>query len=301
MAEVAIEAKEVVQDVVEEPVKIDKNYFAELASIDVTKHLDKKNGFSYLSWAHAQDLLKRKHPDAKIIVNRFPETDDKGHLRMVPYMKTESGYFVEVDVIVDGVSVCEPFPVLDYRNKPIAKPTSFDINNSIQRAKVKMIAGHGLGLYVYAGEDLPIDPSDDAGQQPKGPNQAPQYVQQPYVQQQQYQQQPPPPNSQPQPNPYAMTEQQKGTMRDLATQIATLTLGAGATQDAVVGKLREIYEQYKITATLTKELADVKINELGSAIRSIHDSRMVGAQQQQVAPPTNLFAPPPNQDLQNVI
>ncbi|MGM2632415.1 DUF1071 domain-containing protein [Bacillus cereus group sp. Bce040] len=271
MTAVTTEAPPVEQDVVEEPVKLEKNYFAEMAGMDVTKYLEKKNGFSYMSWAHAVEQLKRKHPDAKINVKRFPEPETGGLL--VPYIRTALGYFVEVEVIVNGVSVSEPFPVLDFRNKPIAKPTTFDINNSIQRAKVKAIAGHGLGLYVYAGEDLPVD-SDD-----KGPNQAPQnYQQQNYQQQQQYQN---PPQQQ---NPYAATEPQKHQMRDLAMQIATLTLGAGATQENVVAKLKDIYGQFKITSNLTKEIADVKINELGAAVKAIHDNRMV--QQAQVAQQT---------------
>ncbi|MGH1263464.1 DUF1071 domain-containing protein [Bacillus cereus] len=272
MTAVTTEAPPVEQDVVEEPVKLEKNYFAEMAGMDVTKYLEKKNGFSYMSWAHAVEQLKRKHPDAKINVKRFPEPETGGLL--VPYIRTALGYFVEVEVIVNGVSVSEPFPVLDFRNKPIAKPTTFDINNSIQRAKVKAIAGHGLGLYVYAGEDLPVD-SDD-----KGPNQAPQnYQQQNYQQQQQQYQNPPQ-----QQNPYAATDQQKIVIRDLATQMATLSLGAGATQDAVVARMKEIYEQFKITANLTQEIANVKINEIGAAVKAIHDNRMM--QQSQVAQQT---------------
>ncbi len=271
MTAVTTEAPPVEQDVVEEPVKLEKNYFAEMAGMDVTKYLEKKNGFSYMSWAHAVEQLKRKHPDAKINVKRFPEPETGGLL--VPYIRTALGYFVEVEVIVNGVSVSEPFPVLDFRNKPIAKPTTFDINNSIQRAKVKAIAGHGLGLYVYAGEDLPVD-SDD-----KGPNQAPQnYQHQNYQQQQQYQN---PPQQQ---NPYAATDQQKIAIRDLATQMATLSLGAGASQDAVVARMKEIYEQFKITANLTQEIANVKINEIGAAVKAIHDNRMM--QQAQVAQQT---------------
>ncbi|MDA1616458.1 DUF1071 domain-containing protein [Bacillus cereus group sp. TH204-1LC] len=271
MTAVTTEAPPVEQDVVEEPVKLEKNYFAEMAGMDVTKYLEKKNGFSYMSWAHAVEQLKRKHPDAKINVKRFPEPETGGLL--VPYIRTALGYFVEVEVIVNGVSVSEPFPVLDFRNKPIAKPTTFDINNSIQRAKVKAIAGHGLGLYVYAGEDLPVD-SDD-----KGPNQAPQnYQQQNYQQQQQYQN---PPQQQ---NPYAATDQQKIAIRDLATQMATLSLGAGASQDAVVARMKEIYEQFKITANLTQEIANVKINEIGAAVKAIHDNRMM--QQAQAAQQT---------------
>lgn len=273
MTAVTTEAPPVEQDVVEEPVKLEKNYFAEMAGMDVTKYLEKKNGFSYMSWAHAVEQLKRKHPDAKINVKRFPEPETGGLL--VPYIRTALGYFVEVEVIVNGVSVSEPFPVLDFRNKPIAKPTTFDINNSIQRAKVKAIAGHGLGLYVYAGEDLPVD-SDD-----KGPNQAPQNYQQQNYQQQQQQQYQNPPQQQ---NPYAATDQQKIAIRDLATQMATLSLGAGATQDAVVARMKEIYEQFKITANLTQEIANVKINEIGAAVKAIHDNRMM--QQSQVAQQT---------------
>jgi hypothetical protein len=71
----------------------------------------------------------------------------------LPYLKTETGYFVEV--AVQGVTLAQIHPVLDGKNRPILEPTAFDINTSIQRCLVKAIALHGLGLYVYAGEDLP--------------------------------------------------------------------------------------------------------------------------------------------------
>ena len=73
----------------------------------------------------------------------------------LPYLKTETGYFVEVAVTVQGVTLSQIHPVLDGKNRPIFEPTAFDINTSIQRCLVKAIALHGLGLYVYAGEDLP--------------------------------------------------------------------------------------------------------------------------------------------------
>jgi hypothetical protein len=68
---------------------------------------------------------------------------------------TETGCFVEVAVTVQGMTLSQIHPVLDGRNRVIIAPTAFDINTSIQRALVKAIALHGLGLYVYAGEDLP--------------------------------------------------------------------------------------------------------------------------------------------------
>ncbi len=58
-------------------------------------------------------------------------------------------------VTVQGITLAQIHPVLDGRNKPLFEPTAFDINTSIQRCLVKAIALHGLGLYVYAGEDLP--------------------------------------------------------------------------------------------------------------------------------------------------
>ncbi|RQW19859.1 DUF1071 domain-containing protein [Bacillus sp. C1-1] len=123
------------------------NHFQKLAEIDVSKHVEKKGKFSYLSWAWAVDQLRRHDPNAKWEVKRF---DDK------PYMKTDLGYFVEVEVTSNGIPMSQIHPVLNNFNKPIEKPTAFDINTSIQRCLVKAIALHGLGLYIYAGEDLPM-------------------------------------------------------------------------------------------------------------------------------------------------
>lgn len=125
-----------------------KNYFAELAVIDVSKHVEKKGRFSYLSWSWAVDQLLKKYPDATWQVIRFDG---------LPYMKTEVGYFVEVEVTVNNITRSQIHPVLDNYNKPIAKPTSFQINTSIQRCLAKAIALHGLGLYIYSGEDIPHD------------------------------------------------------------------------------------------------------------------------------------------------
>jgi len=91
------------------------------------------------------------HPTATWEVRRF------GGL---PYLVCEAGVFVEVAVTVEGVTLSQLHPVLDHRNRPISAPTAFEINTSIQRALVKAIALHGLGLYIYAGEDLP---SGDTG------------------------------------------------------------------------------------------------------------------------------------------
>jgi hypothetical protein len=122
------------------------NYFAEMAQIDVSQHTEKKGDFNYLSWAWAVDQLRRQDPTATWEVIRF---------NGMPFMETSCGYFVEVAVTCHGVTLSQIHPVLDNRNMPIEKPNSFHINTSIQRCLVKAIALHGLGLYIYAGEDLP--------------------------------------------------------------------------------------------------------------------------------------------------
>lgn len=125
-----------------------ENYFVVLSAVDVKGHIEKKGQFSYLSWPFAVAELKKRHPDATWEVLRF---DGK------PFLQTDNGYFVEVAVTVNGITHSQIHPVLDSRNKPILAPSPFDINTSIQRCLVKAIALHGLGLYIYAGEDLPID------------------------------------------------------------------------------------------------------------------------------------------------
>jgi len=122
------------------------NYFARLNQINVSEHIEKKGEFSYLSWPYAVAQLRLADPTAVWEIRRFDG---------MPFLKTDTGYFVEVAVTVQGVTLSQIHPVLDGKNRPILEPTSFEINSSIQRCLVKAIALHGLGLYVYAGEDLP--------------------------------------------------------------------------------------------------------------------------------------------------
>lgn len=122
------------------------NYFKALAAINVSEHLEKKGQFNYLSWPYAVQQLRMFDDTATWVVQRF---------NGLPYLSTECGTFVEVAVTVRNVTLSQIHPVLDSRNKPIPVPSAFDINTSIQRCLVKAIALHGLGLSVYAGEDLP--------------------------------------------------------------------------------------------------------------------------------------------------
>jgi hypothetical protein len=123
-----------------------QNYFAHLNQINVSEHIERKGAFSYLSWPFAVAQLRLADPAATWEVRRFAG---------LPFLKSDCGHFVEVAVTVQGVTLSQIHPVLDAKNRPIAEPTSFDINTSIQRCLVKAIALHGLGLYIYAGEDLP--------------------------------------------------------------------------------------------------------------------------------------------------
>ena len=125
------------------------NYFTELDMVDVTKHIQKKGRFSYLSWTYAVRELKKLHPTATWHIH---EHDG------VPFIKTECGYFVKVTVQVNDVQATQIHPVLDNYNKTIDTPNAFEINTSIQRCLVKAIALHGLGIHIYAGEDLPTQP-----------------------------------------------------------------------------------------------------------------------------------------------
>lgn len=126
-----------------------KNYFTELNAINVTDKTEKKGQLTYLSWAWAWGELKKVHPDATYTVYE----NDRGW----NYHTDNSTCWVKVGVTVNGIEHIEYLPVMDYKNKAIPLETvdSMDVNKAIQRALTKAIARHGLGLYIYAGEDLP--------------------------------------------------------------------------------------------------------------------------------------------------
>ena len=124
-----------------------EHYFEVLRKHNVSKHIEQKGQFNYLSWAYAVEELRKLKPDATWRVIK----DENGH----PYTSTPAGHFVEVEVTVDEISLSQIHPVLDHRNQTIEQPNAFQINTSIQRCLAKAIALHGLGLYIFRGEDLP--------------------------------------------------------------------------------------------------------------------------------------------------
>ena len=139
-------------------VKKRENTFEILNKVDVTQFTKKKGKYNYLSWCFAVKELLRVCPEATWEVHTFSCSGVEQ-----PYMKTDVGYFVQVTVDVDGIKRTQVHPVLDNRNEPIKSQNAFQINTSIQRCLAKAIALHGLGLYIFAGEDLPeADPLSKA-------------------------------------------------------------------------------------------------------------------------------------------
>lgn len=149
--------------------KKEKTKFEQLTAVDCSAHIDKKNtggvNLSYLSWAWAWDYFKKAYPDAKYEIK---EWDGK------PYLFDEkTGYMVETSITAGGETYIMWLPVMDnsnhamldkpykiqtkYKTIDVAPATMFDINKNIMRCLVKNMAMFGLGLYIYAGEDLPAD------------------------------------------------------------------------------------------------------------------------------------------------
>ena len=129
-----------------------KNYFTELNNINVSDKTEKKNGLTYLSWAWAWGEVKKLHPTANYHI--YERETEYGPVNYFTDGKTT---WVKTGVVIDDVEHIEELPVMDFKNKsiPLDNITSFDVNKSIQRSLTKAVARHGLGLYIYAGEDLP--------------------------------------------------------------------------------------------------------------------------------------------------
>jgi hypothetical protein len=123
------------------------NVFETLNKVDVSKFTEQKGQFTYLSWADAVNELLSYYPEATWEVKHNPDG--------WPYFPCPAGAFVEVSLTIEGITRTQVHPVLDYKNKPISEPDSFQVNTAIQRCLAKAISLHGLGLYIYRGEDLP--------------------------------------------------------------------------------------------------------------------------------------------------
>ena len=125
--------------------------FKELNAINVNKMTEKKGNLTYLSWAFAWQEVKKLCPD----MNRTVYENAEGH----NYHTDGRTAWVKVGVTIGGIEHIDYLPIMDARNNaiPVEKVTSFDVNKAIQRSTTKAIGLHGLGLYIYAGEDMPED------------------------------------------------------------------------------------------------------------------------------------------------
>ena len=153
----------------EEDVKKAGELFRYFNTLDVTEHIEKKNGLSYLSWPFAVQEARRKCPDFSFSIQTF-----NGY----PYQfDPKTGYMVYTTVTMGGVTIPMWLPVMDssnkamkdvpyeyevydkfkkqYTKKKVEAATMFEINKTIMRCLVKNMAMFGLGLHIYAGEDLP--------------------------------------------------------------------------------------------------------------------------------------------------
>lgn len=136
----------------------EKSVFETLNAINVNEHTEtKSNGrvnLTYLSWAWAWAEVKKLYPDANYtIYERVTEWGD------VNYFTDGRTCWVKTGLTINGLEHIEELPVMDNRNNSVLleNVTSMDVNKAIQRSLTKAAARHGLGLYIYAGEDLPED------------------------------------------------------------------------------------------------------------------------------------------------
>lgn len=135
-----------------------KSVFEVLSSINVNGHVEKKNGLTYLSWAWAWSEVKKAYPTA---IYKVLETQEDPEL----------GFMCHTEVTIEGETLAMWLPVMDGANKAMKRisyeymtkygvktveaATMFDINKTIMRCLVKNLAMFGLGIYIYAGEDVP--------------------------------------------------------------------------------------------------------------------------------------------------
>ena len=115
--------------------------FETLNTIKINKKdIEKKGRYNYISWATAWDHVSKVYPDVTF-TKKLSDIDG----------------FVSISITIEGRTLTEEFPILDYNNKPIPQPNAFQINTAFQRGLVKCLGMFGYGLFIYKGEDLPPD------------------------------------------------------------------------------------------------------------------------------------------------
>ena len=125
-----------------------ENKFLDLLSLNVNEKVEKKNGMNYLSWSFAWSEFCKVYPNASYKVLKDTNMN-------CAFGNSEQGYMVYTEVTANGITHEMWLPVMDFKNKSMLAPTTFDINKAVMRCLVKNLAMFGLGLYIYSGEDLP--------------------------------------------------------------------------------------------------------------------------------------------------
>jgi hypothetical protein len=151
------------------PEKIEKSVFATLNAINVNEKTEVKNGLTYLSWAWAWAEVKKLYPDATYTI--YECVNPMGYV--CNYFSDGRTCWVKTGVTIGGLEHIEELPVMDCKNKSsfLDSVTSFDVNKAIQRSLTKAVARHGLGLYIYAGEDLPEGAEEEKKEKKEEPKQ----------------------------------------------------------------------------------------------------------------------------------
>lgn len=131
------------------------NYFEELNAVNVNDKTEQKNGLTYLAWAYAWGEIKKRYPEASYVIYENAQGWN--------YHTDGRTCWVKTGVSIEGIEHIEELPVMNNRNQsiPLENVTSCDVNKAIQRSLTKACARHGLGLYIYAGEDLPENEKEE--------------------------------------------------------------------------------------------------------------------------------------------
>jgi len=132
----------------------------DLLKLNVNDHTEKKNGLTYLSWAWAWAEALKADPTASFEVKTFM----RDQYTEVPYMDVNGTGLVWVTVTMFEKPMTCMLPVMNHRNQPIPAPNAFEVNTAIMRCMTKALALHGLGLYIYSGEDLPMQETEAVAQ-----------------------------------------------------------------------------------------------------------------------------------------
>lgn len=256
-----------------------KSVFETLSAVNVSDKIEKKGNLSYLSWSYAWGEVKKRYPSAQYKVYER-DTQQYGPIN---YFTDGMTCYVKVSVTIEGLEHVEMLPVMDYKNQavPLAKVNSCLVNKSIQRAVTKACARHGLGLYVYGGEDLPeceSQPQYSTLIQPAQP----------------------------------ATKSEKATQPQApAQQQASVKKDTGPVTPEMVDSIRKEIEEYHVSeefvcrAYRVKNLSDLRVfqaqhisKNIGSKLKTMYLADIVKNAKQREMPTTfaDAICPPPQQE-----